>query len=176
MKVVEVPPTVVPGAGGLDDAVRAVFGPDTLRRVHGRDTVVGDFDARGKRAFEFWVDVAAVPATIRRFFCGSRLKVTTRQVMLRRGPQACTVRNKLRMHFVGAELFGIRPTFELTADPRTREVRLGGRVEHYALLPPPLDGIAEGFMVAHTRAHLRAYEAAVRAHALPFAAGDPAAV
>lgn len=161
MRVVDVPPTVVPGARDLEHALRVVFGPATLRRVHGPDVVVGDF-AGNRRAFDFFVDVGAVPAAIRRFFCGTRMRVTTRQTLCKKAPAAWTVVNKLKMHFVGAELFGIRPRFVLARDPSDGAVRLGGRVEHYALLPPPLNGIAEAFMAATTREQLDAYADAVR--------------
>jgi len=147
----------------LPDALDAVFGQDTLRRVHG-PSVTGafDFGPDGRRAFDFEVDVSAVPAPIRCFFCGPRLRVTTAQTLARPEPSACwRVSNSIRMHFVGSELFRIRPEFELTRHEDGRIV-VAGTVRHDASLPPPLSGIAERFMAAHSERELRRFARELR--------------
>lgn len=153
MKQLIVPRTRLRGQRDLNSALHAVFGPAMLRRMHGADTKVGDF-ADGKRAFRFVVGVDSVPPPIRRFFCGSQLRVTTRQTLDQTDPAKWTVTNKLKLHFVGSELFKLRPTFWLEQDPQTNDVYLGGVVRHDAVLPPPLDGIAENFMMLNTRKEL----------------------
>lgn len=134
----------------LDDALRGVFGVDTLRHVHGPTTSVSDF-VDDARTFFFRVKVDKVPFPIRRFFCGTQLGITTRQT-LTRSSQKYTVANKLKLHFVGAEFFSLKPTFWLERD--AGGVSLGGTVRHNAVLPPPLNGLAERFMVLNSRREL----------------------
>lgn len=153
MKVLTVPPIRLrlPPGEGIEAAFKRVFGPDMLRKVHGPDTAVGDFD-KGKRTFRFTVKVDQVPPAIRQFFCGSEMGITTRQT-LDATKTRWTITNRLKLHFVGAELFKLRPQFwlESAADG---SVSLGGRVRHDAVLPPPLDGIAEGFMMINSQKEL----------------------
>jgi hypothetical protein len=155
MRVLAVPSirlNTPPGPGALDAALAAVFGPDMLRTMHGPDTVVGGF-VNGKRTFGFKISVGEVPRAIRRFFCGSQLRITTRQTVDASVPDKYTVTNRLKLHFVGAELFKLRPVFWLERAP-DGAVHLGGRVRHDALLPPPLNGIAEGFMMLNSQKEL----------------------
>lgn len=143
----------------MEGALEAVFGVDVLRRVHGPSLRgEGPFDARGKRAFKFAVDVSAVPAPIRRFFCGKRMRITTRQTLAKKAPDDWTITNALKMHFLGAELFKIRPQFWLR-EGTDGTVSLGGRVQHDARLPPPLCHIAEDFMALHTARELHRFAA-----------------
>jgi hypothetical protein len=151
MKQVVVPRTRLAGLRDMDGALHAVFGPGMLRKMHGPGTRVGPFE-HDKRVFKFKVSVDAVPLPIRRFFCGSELGVTTRQG-LERGADKYTVTNRLKFHFVGAELFKLRPVFWLERE-RDGGISLGGIVGHTAVLPPPLNGIAENFMRLHTRREL----------------------
>lgn len=137
----------------LDGALRAVFGPQMLRRVHGPGTKAGDFDARGRRTFKFSVKVDSVPPPIRRFFCGSELGVTTRQTLDKESGDRWTVTNKMKLHFVGAEFFKLRPAFWLERGV-DGVVSLGGAIRHDAVLPPPLNGIAEDFMVLNSKREL----------------------
>ena len=145
-------PTVPVRHTCLKSAKEAVFGPDMLRRVHGPSLqFFTEEQLADKRTFRFSVDVADVPAPIRKFFCGSSLRVTTTQAV-RETALKVSVSNKLKLHFVGAELFKMRPSFWLEQSP-DGTIMLGGKVRHDAVLPPPLNGIAESFMMqnsAHT--------------------------
>lgn len=155
MKQLVLPPVRLAGQHrDLESGLHAVFGPAMLRRVHG-PSLRGEapFDAMGRRAFKFAVRVDSVPPPIRRFFCGSELGVTTRQSVDTSDPDRWTVTNRMKLHFVGAELFKLRPVFWLERAP-DGVVFLGGRVRHDAVLPPPLNGIAEAFMELNTRREL----------------------
>ena len=149
MKLLTIPPPRLKHAN-MEGAFDAVFGPDMVRRVHGSSTRVGSFH-NGKRAFSFKVDVSNIPPPIRRFFCGKELAITTRQT-LEKEAQVWNVKNKLKLHFVGAELFKLKPEFWLsnTSDG----IFLGGTVQHNAMLPPPLNGIAESFMMLNSEREL----------------------
>lgn len=154
MRQLVLPPVRVKRAS-MDSAFDAVFGPAMLRRVHGPSTRVGDFKD-GKRAFKFRVDVSDVPPPIRRFFCGKELGITTTQKLTMTDTR-WDVTNRLKLHFVGAELFSLKPAFYLEATDGG--IFLGGAVRHSAVLPPPLNGVAEAFMMANSERELRHFGA-----------------
>ncbi len=153
MKELVIPPTPLAPAT-MTEAFEAVFGVPMLRRVHGPQTKVTPFDAKGSRQFTFDVPVDNVPGPIRRFFAGGRMAVTTRQHLARKTPDAWHVTNRIKLHFVGAELFYLKPLFRLERG-EDGVVRLGGRVRHSAILPPPLNAIAESFMMLNSERELR---------------------
>lgn len=152
MKQLILPRTRLAGQRDMDGALHAVFGPGMLRKMHGPSTKAGTFDAHNKRVFKFTVAVDSVPLPIRKFFCGSQLGVTTRQT-LERSADKFTITNRMKLHFVGAEFFKLRPVFWLERE-QDGGVSLGGLVRHDAVLPPPLNGIAENFMMLNTRREL----------------------
>lgn len=153
MRIVNVP-RVPLGHVPLDTALHRVFGEDTLRRMHGSSLKGGGAFREGRRSFSFKVAVDQVPTPIRRFFCGDQLRVTTRQTLQLKEDEYVVV-NKLKLHFVGSEFFSIKPSFCLTKE-QDGGVTLGGAVRHDAVLPPPLNGIAEEFMAMNTERELRA--------------------
>lgn len=157
MKVFVLPDLCL-GKVGMQAALDAAFGPAIMRKVHGPSLVMGDFDAKGKRPFTFKLDVTSVPPPIRRFFCSSELDISVRQTLNKLSPTDWQLSNKLRMHCVAAELFKIRPVFSLRED-RLGRVTLSARVRHDAVLPPPLNGIAEQFMMTNSQKELRHFAA-----------------
>lgn len=158
MKMVVLPPVRIAGQRDMGGALHSVFGSHMLSRVHGPSLrgnlpLASTFDADGRRTFSFDVAVDSVPPPIRRFFCGDKLTVTTRQQLNDRRDDDWTVTNRMKLHFVGAELFKLRPKFWLRRDG-DGVITLGGQVRHDAVLPPPLNGIAEKFMVLNTQREL----------------------
>lgn len=151
MKLVEVPHVGL-GTPVLGAALQKVFGIETLRRVHGDSVKVKDFDSRGQRQFTFTVDVGCIPSAVRAFFCKRQLRIRTTQTLSKDSETCWKVSNKLKMHFLGAELFRIRPVFWL--EVKNGETYLGGRVQHDAMLPPPLNGICENFMAVQSATQL----------------------
>ena len=170
MRELVLPPVRLTGGAGanLPAALHAVFGPETLRAVHGPSTRAGMFDKAGQRTVKFKIQVDNVPAPIRRFFCGSELDVTSKQTLEETRPGTWTVRNRVKLHFVGAEFFKLRPEFSLrrhnTPDGGGGGVvTLSGRVRHDAVLPPPLNGIAEGFMCLQSARELHTFAGVLQA-------------
>lgn len=147
----------------VDAALDAVFCADTLREVHGPGTRVGPW-VDGARDVAFHVDVDRVPAPIRFLFCGRKMRVTARQRVTASQPDVIRVGSQLVMHFVGSELFAIRPSFMLRGNDG--RVTVSGSVRHDARLPWPLAGIAEGFMAAHSERQLLGFKAALRRRGL----------
>lgn len=85
-----------------------------------------------------------VPSEIKRFICGDTLKITNKQSRQYEGDTHIHVNNKLKMHFVGAEMFSVRPSFSLEHEGGQTYIR--GKIEHRARLPIPLNNICEQFM------------------------------
>ena len=151
-RVCRLPPFVVADATTPADAADRVFGLDALRRMHGPRLHVSSW-TDSERAFRFEIDVSDVPTEVRRVFCGDTLRVTCRQTVRATSVGGLAVSDKLRMHFVGRELFIVRPRFRL-APPDDGRVLLSAEVEVHAMLPPPLSHIVEAFMDASSRAQL----------------------
>lgn len=156
-RVTRLPSFAIPGAATLEEAFERVFGADALRRQHGDSLEEVSPWARGERVFRFDIDVGAVPAEVRRVFCGDRLRITCRQ-RVRATPTAIAVRDRLRMHFVGRELFLVRPRFLLERAPGADVVTLSAEVEQHAMLPPPISHIVEAFMDASSRIQLERFK------------------
>lgn len=169
-------PDVDVGCSSLAAALETVFGADTLLAVHGPSLRPQgrrkglEFDSKGQRAFVFDIDVSGTPSPVRAFFAGSRMSVTTHQHLRQKDPSCWTVTNKVKLHFVSSEMFHVKPQFWLTQGEDGR-VRLGGRVRHHAILPPPLKGIVEKFMALNTSLQLAQFETVLRARAV--ARGSP---
>lgn len=163
MKLVTLPEIRL-NVGSIEEAMAAVFHPRVLRLMHG-PSLSADVphltQAAPKRRFGFKIDVSDVPAPIRRFFCGSQMRITTRQTLTAPTADLWKIDNNLKLHFVGAELFKLRPQFVLK---RTEDgsVCLTGTVRHDAVLPPPLNGIAEDFMALNTRKELLHFASCLR--------------
>ena len=154
MRLTTVPPTLVAGASTLPAAFERAFGVPTLRRLHG-DAVDATPWRKSSRKVDFDMSVSGVPSECRRFFCGDRLRVSTTQTAAVHGEDAISVRVKMRMHFVGSELFIVRPRYRLVPAPGGVGVHLLAEVENHALLPPPLCNVVEAFMDASSRAQLQ---------------------
>ena len=123
---------------------------------------------------------SGMPMTLCALVGGStnRMRMTVRQQMdINSGMQdniVITVQHKIRMHVVCAELVRIKPTFIFTLSPIPREgasdeeggcewaLTFGCHVKLYAILPPPLDKVCEGFMVSTCRNEVDLYMAAIR--------------
>ncbi len=160
MKQLDVPPTRV-NRRELHAAVDAVFGKRMLEKVHGTVEFQSEesFDLTrpvSTRAFRFAVTVPRVPAPIRRFFCGDKLHVTTTQTATVCASRVQVV-NELQLHFKGSRFFKLHPTFWLEATDKG--MALGGRVQHNAILFPPLNRIAEGFMMRSSERELLRFRA-----------------
>jgi len=129
----------------IPDAFYKVFSPDTLRKIHGEDMTITDWNEKRERTFRFYVETPGIPNEVKQFFCGSRLKITTKQSYTHQ-PTRVVVKNKVKLHVLGAELVSVRPTFTLDHFPEEKTTTLSVRIEHRARFPPPLNGIIENFM------------------------------
>jgi hypothetical protein len=143
------------GSLSLKDAISVVFDNDTLRRVHGEDMQITEWK-EGRRRLHMAFDTSGIPEQVRRAFCGGpRTRVTVKQVIERSTEEEHRVRNKVRMHVLGQELIKVRPLFVLTK--KDSKIELAASVQVHAILPPPLNHIAEAFMIEQSERDVRAY-------------------
>ena len=143
MKEVLLPKTCL-GRIHLHDAFEFVFGEQTLKIIHGDTWRVNPWKDNNTRTLQFRIQMNNVPSEIKRFICGDTLKITNKQSRQYEGDTHIHVNNKLRMHFVGAEMFSVRPSFSLEHEGGQTYIR--GKIEHRARLPIPLNNICEQFM------------------------------
>jgi hypothetical protein len=165
MKEVSVPELEL-SSKSLPHAFDQVFGLATLVEVHGPTLQATDFsnvDSGGPRTrqLQFEIDVNRVPCLIRCFFCGPKLRVSTDQ-RLETDADEWRVHNTLTLHFLGSELFSVRPVFWLKKAPVTGVITVGGSVQHSASLLPPFKQVAEHFMARHSERELRKFEAVLK--------------
>ena len=152
-------PDLCLGKRSMQGALDAAFSPAMLARVHGPTLKLagaGGFED-GRRSFRFSVDMPAVPPALRHFFCGNHLDVSVRQTVDKPGPAEWQVSNRLKLKCVGAELIKVRPSFTLRQQ-EDGSVLLSARVRHDAVLPPPLNAIAEDFMMLNTAREMQRFE------------------
>jgi hypothetical protein len=143
------------GKFSLDTVFENVFGNEMLRKIHGDNTQITDWDNKNKRTIKFSVNVDNIPMELKRFFCGSKLRVTSRQTRDIK-PNRINVNNRIKMHMVLSELFHVKPQFYL--EETANEIYFGGEIKHAAVLPPPLNAICEGFMMTRSRREIEVFK------------------
>jgi hypothetical protein len=143
----------------LSHAAAVAYGEELLREMHGSSVRVGPW-TRGCRKIQvdMAADVVPLPKEIKRFVCGSdKIRSTVDQQILRDSAESHLVRSTVKPHVVGAELFQIRSVFELQQSKPEEPVTFAASVEAHAILPPPLNGIVEAFMIEHARYDLESF-------------------
>lgn len=158
MRLTVLPPFTVAGAATLAEAMDRVFGDGAMRRLHGSTLTHTPWTPAGhmrmERSLRFEIEMKGVPHEVRRFICGDRLRISARQRASYEA-RAVNIDNKMRMHFVGRELFIVRPRYRLQETPTG--VDMHAEVENHAMLPPPLCHVIEGFMDASAREQLERF-------------------
>ena len=166
MKLVEIQPTRV--GNSFDAAFGLIWSDKTLRKFHGpslsttpwREEKARDGSCvQSTRKLRFVVDVVDVPAEVRAFFRGDKMRISTKQQLVKQ-EERWSVTNHIRMHFLGAEFIKMKPTFYL--EKIADDIYFGGRIEHHAILPPPLNGIVEGFMQRQTEKEIESFSGLIK--------------
>ena len=159
MKEVLLPKTCL-GRVPLHDAFEFVFGEETLKIIHGDTLKVKPWNDRNTRTVQFRIQMNNVPREIKRFICGDTLKITNKQTRQYEGDTHIHVNNKLKMHFVGAEMFSVRPSFSLEHEGGKTYIQ--GKIEHRARLPIPLNNICEQFMTMRSQNEIAYFATVLR--------------
>lgn len=154
MKEVHIEPKIL-GNFSLSQAFDLLFSIEMLKNIHGNSVKVSEWK-NDERIIKFSINIDTIPYEVRVFFCGDQLRITTRQRRYKETEKRWIIENKMRMHFMFAELFQVHPTFILeTIDGITY---LQVRVEHHAILPTPLNHVVETFMASQTERELNEYK------------------
>lgn len=159
MKSIDIPLIQIAGATSLEQAFNNVFSKETLQKVHGSSLKLTEWK-NNERRITFEVDTLPIPKEMKRFLCGDKLLVTTRQskkIKTKKEDTFIEVSNHIKMHFLGSEFFMIKPKFIISKCNQTIQpnIYISGKVDHHALLPPPLNTIAEKFMMEHSKIELQ---------------------
>jgi hypothetical protein len=159
MKEVIVPPLRL-GTDDMWQGFERVFGSETLERMHGSSVRTSKW-RDDKRKVRFTISVDHVPKEVRMFFCGNKLRITTEQHrQVNEAERRIVVTNRMRMHFLGAELFSVKPMFMLHC--QGGDTYVSGSVRHHAVLPPPLDMVVESFMAQHSKKQLEHFASVLK--------------
>lgn len=141
------------GEVSVRDAFDVVFGTETLKKTHG-DTLKASPWQDNKRTTNFDVKVEAIPWTLRHLFCGHGLPVTVVQTLDAK-ENSWKVSNEITMHFVGSRFFKITSWFEIHKEGHNSY--LTGALTCNAKLLPPLNRIAESFMLSQCKKEIDTY-------------------
>jgi hypothetical protein len=140
------------GTHPIQDAFNIVFGEETLREIHSKLTVTPW--QHDKRTTEFYVKVDMIPRVLRGIFSAEGMHVTVQQNLSKKDA-SWKVKNNIKMHVLGARFFNISSSFELHKSKQ--DVFLTGAVKCNAFLLPPLNTIAESFMLSHCKKEINVY-------------------
>jgi len=157
MKLLELNPLDL-GNISHETAYEHIFGEEMLRKFHGDEFKLKRIN-NTNRIIKFQVYLDNIPMELKRFFCGKNLRITTKQNISHNcqdKPNTWTVTSKVRMHFLGAEFFKVKPVF-LLEKKENAHIYFSARVEHHAILPPPLNMIAEHFMHQQTEKEMNQF-------------------
>ena len=156
------------GDRSMYEAVSLVYGDDIIRSTH-KNVQIGSWKDK-MRHLEF---VAALPHNLPKeiapFFCGRSLRISVTQRVKRDNHVKHEVHNHVRLHIIGSELFCIKPRFIIRRNPnpfcaRNAKTTLDAHVEVHAILPPPLCGIIENFMIKHATSDMINYTNVITNH------------
>ena len=131
-------------SSSLEDTFDMVFNDtDTLDAVHGRGRYSVTPWSGDARNISCEMEPCGIPDVVLKVIGNGKMAASVKQTA-RRETDKITVTNRVRPRVLGAEFVRIRPTFTLSAVPGGTSVRVSCDV--CAILPCPLDGIAEDFM------------------------------
>lgn len=133
------------GIHPMEKTFEVVFSDDTIRETHG-DTLVTTPWEDGKRVAEYIVNIDSIPWGLKHIFGSQSIKVTVIQTLTKE-QETWKVDNNIKMHFLGARLFKIESHFSLT-ERDDKHIYLSGAVICNAVLLPPLNRIAESYMIS----------------------------
>ena len=154
------------GQVDIESAFEHVFGNDMLKKIHGNSLKASDWK-NNNRVLKFSIDVGNIPSALKSVFIGSPLRITTNQKLTEGcgsggggegggGRRKCLIDSHMKPHFMFSELFKVSSQFYL--EEMEGEVYFGGKVEHSARLPPPLNSIAESFMMQRSGDEIEKYK------------------
>ena len=126
------------------------IGKYTLAEAFDRVFTEGDIPwENDSRVTEYSIQLEKVPWLLRHIFRGSTMRVTVCQTLHKINDVEWQINNNIRLHFVGSRFFRVESNFNLTAKYDT--VYLAGSVKCWAWLLPPLNNIAESYVLSQCK-------------------------
>jgi len=150
----------------VEDTVSAAFDEETMKAVHGDEVRVQPWSQDRRRTLHINSPFpSGFPDPLRPFAGGEHLVMTVEQELTMDETdvmETVTVKNDVRMHIVGAELSQVQPKFRFTRHKKSGAVYGEAYVRVNAILPPPLDRIAEEFMIFKSGNEIDLYMDSIR--------------
>jgi hypothetical protein len=137
----------------LEDAFAIVFSEETLLHTHGPSISLSNW-YNNQRTSSFIVDVKKIPWLLRHIFCGDKMRVTVEQTR-EDSENTIKVSNDIKMHFLGNRFFSIKSYFELSK--KDDNIFLNGQVICNAYLLPPMNYVAERFIISECKNQVTIY-------------------
>jgi len=157
MKQIVIDPIHI-GKYPLDVVFEKVFGKKMLKKIHGESVESSDWDINNKRIIKFCVEFDEIPSELKDLLGNNKVNITSKQTRYIERNRV-NVNNRITMNIMFSELFSIEPEFYIEA---TRDgVYFSGRIQHNAVLPPPLNRIAESFMMERSQKEIEMYKKAL---------------
>ena len=152
---------VLPEDVGLEATVRRATCLSTLQSVHGA-SVDATAWLNGRRTVRYTMPLPpGIPTELAEVVCGKDVRFSVQQAVRAIGKDGVELGNKVRMHFLGAELLQIRPRMMIRRDPDTNRCSVQAHVKVNAVLPTPLNRLAESFMLRQSEVEFAKWAAVI---------------
>jgi hypothetical protein len=169
MKIVCSEPQHVGSAPSLAAAFDAAIALDALVFVHGPRVTVDDWKTSKQDLLERHYRVVnqlpeTLPPALRSLAGGEHVEMTVRQRVAigKQKADRVEIENKLKLHVPCNKLIKIKYTFEIDRDAATAHVAVATRIKVRVLLPPPLNAIAEEYILDMFRESIASFATAMR--------------
>lgn len=153
MKTYTIPEYDLGASHTLEDVFAIVFSEETMLNTHGPSISLSNW-YNNQRTSSFTVDVKKIPWLLRHIFCGDKMRVSVEQTR-EDSENTIKVSNDIKMHFLGNRFFSITSHFELSNIDDT--IFLNGEVICNAYLLPPMNHIAEKFIISECKDQVTTY-------------------
>lgn len=142
----------------LNQAKDIVFSHKVMRQVHGNDTEITPW-VSNKRTVKFKMDLPAkeIPSVMRRFLPSNNIKVVATQRIKPSTPNRHEVIVHIKMNCLGSQLVSVNPIFVLRENLGKKGTYFDARVSVNVWAPPPINHIAEKFMILQAEKDLLVY-------------------
>lgn len=142
------------GVTTLDHAFEVVFEHDTILQSHGDSLVATEWE-NNKRKADYFIEIEHIPWALRHLFKASGVQVSLDQTLVHKEKE-WTVFNDIKLHFIGARFFKTQSHFTLSLR-EDNHVFLSGGIRSWAKLLPPLNRIAESFIISQCKKEIETY-------------------
>ncbi len=148
------------GEISIPDALDLVFSYDTMKEIHGPNTVVGPWNHAGERQVKYDFDASEIRHPFKRFMA-DRVAVVASQTMKEVDERSCVVDSRVRTF---ARLICIGASFKLERKGEPEKTYFSGEAKVNVTLPG-LKKMTEALLIDNAEKEMRRYVAHVQAKA-----------